>query len=512
MLGMSAAVDRINQAIARNERILIYGDYDVDGTTSVVLLTKVLGLLGAQHEYYVPHRLREGYGMREDIVDSAADRGVRLIISVDTGIREHDAVARARELGVDVIITDHHLPDDSVPDAFAVVDPNQPGCPYPDKNLCGVGLAFKLAHALLRDRDWPENKRERLLRSLLKIVALGTIADLVPLSGENRVIAALGLGELRQPVNPGLQALLSVAGVRPGHAVDASAIAFRVGPRINAAGRMDAAAEVVELFTTQESGRADAIAQKLDGLNAERQATEARIYREICEQLQDIRPPSEQPFLVLAGEDWHAGVVGIVASRVVEKFRRPVLVLCKDTSAGTATGSARSIPAYHLLEGLESAAPLFERFGGHRQAAGCTLPIDRIDELRDKLNTHAAAHLKPADFQPILKIDAELGFSAIQDTTMDELSRLAPHGIGNPAPVFATRRATLVQPPRILKEKHLKLRLQHDGAPMSAIGWRMAEDAPPLDAGAQVDVAYVIEPDTYWGGWQLVLKDLRVAQ
>ena len=511
MLGMRKAVERLQRAIANQERILIYGDYDVDGTTSVVILRKAIELAGGEADFHVPHRVKEGYGMREDVVEQAARDQVRLLISVDTGIRESAVVDRANELGIDCIVTDHHLPEAAVPNALAVLNPNQPGCPYPDKNLCGVGVAFKLAQALLSGLEWPSAKLERVLESMLKIVAIGTIADVVPLLGENRVFSKIGLAGLREPRNLGLQALLGVAGFTPAKLPSAGDVAFRIAPRINAAGRMDTARDVIELFTTSDTGRATAIAQKLNSLNSDRQRAEQEIVSEIIERLREIPPPSETPFIVEAGEGWHAGVIGIVASRVVERFHRPTLVLSCNSDEGLATGSGRSIRAFHLLEALESAADLFVRFGGHRQAAACTLETGRISELRQRLNAHAGKVLKADDFVPTLQLDAELPFRSIHDRTMAELAQLAPHGLANPSPRFSTPNVRLVADPRIVKEKHLKLRVENEWLTFDAIGWRMAERANGLRRDTRLDAAYTIEADTYNGGWQLVLEDFREA-
>ena len=512
MQGMRPAVERLQRAIANQERILIYGDYDVDGTTSVVILGKAIELAGGEADFHVPHRVKEGYGMRAEVIEQASRDQVRLLISVDTGIRESGVVDRANELGIDCIITDHHLPESAVPQALAVLNPNQPGCGYPDKNLCGVGVAFKLAQALLASLEWPPARLERVLESMLKIVAIGTIADVVPLLGENRVFSRIGLAGLREPRNVGLQALLRVAGFSPAKLPSAGDVAFRVAPRINAAGRMDTARDVIELFTTPDADRAAAIAQKLNGLNSDRQRTEQQIASEIIERLREIPPPSATPFIVEAGEGWHAGVIGIVASRIVERFHRPALVLSCNSDEGLATGAGRSIRAFHLLEALESAADLFVRFGGHRQAAGCTLEIDRIDELRQRLNSHAGKVLKADDFIPTLQLDAELPFRSIHDQTMAELAQLAPHGLANPSPRFSTPNVRLVADPRIIKEKHLKLRVENESMSFDAIGWRMAERADGLRRDTRLDAAYTIEADTYHGGWQLVLEDFREAR
>jgi len=510
MLGMRAAVERLRRAIANQERILIYGDYDVDGTTSVVVLRTAIELAGGQAGFHVPHRVKEGYGMRQDVIEQAARDRVNLLISVDNGIRESAVVERATELGIETIITDHHLPEAAVPRAFAVLNPNQPGCGYPNKNLCGVGIAFKLSQALLADLGWPAARYESVLRSLLKIAAIGTISDMMPLTGENRLFVKIGLEGLRRPRNPGLRALLDVARVSTRRPIGTEDVAFRLAPRINAAGRMDKAQAVIELFGARGPDEASELATKLDHFNSDRQRTEDDIVAEILEKLAGLPDPSEMPVIVVEGEGWHPGVIGIVASRVIDRFHRPCLVLSCDAETGLATGSGRSIPAFHFLDGLESAADLFTRFGGHRQAAGCTLPIERIPELRARLTAHGQGVLKAEDFVPALTLDAELAFSEIGDSLMEQARRLEPCGLGNPAPRFSTAKVRLAALPRIIKEKHLKLQLEHGQRHFAAMGWRMAERLEGLETGSLLDAAFSVEADTYNGGWQLILKDFRM--
>ncbi len=510
MLGMRAAVERLRRAIANQERILVYGDYDVDGTTAVVVLRTAISLAGGSAEFHVPDRLTEGYGMREDVIERAARDQINLLISVDNGIRESAVVERATELGIDTIITDHHLPEAAVPRALAVLNPNQPGCDYPDKGLCGAGVAFKLSQALLAGLDWPAARLDRVLESLLKLVAIGTIADMVPLAGENRLFAKIGLEGLRQPRNLGLRALLGVARLSPSRPITTEDVAFRLAPRMNAAGRMDKARAVIELFAAGDEEQAAGLARKLDDFNSDRQRTEEAIVNEILETLVEIPGPDSMPMIVVDGVGWHPGVIGIVASRVVERYHRPCLVLSCDPETGLATGSGRSIPAFHLLESLESSADLFTRFGGHRQAAGCTLPIERIPELRLRLTAHAGRVLRPDDFVPALTLDSEVAFRDISDEMMAHLDRLAPCGLGNPAPRFSTANVRLAAAPQVIKEKHLKLQVEHEKRFFTAIGWRMAERLEGLEPGTMLDTAFSVEPDTYNGGWQLVLKDFRI--
>ena len=398
MAGMKAALDRLEAAIERKEGILIYGDYDVDGTTAIVILKTAIERCGGSADFHVPHRIREGYGMKDDVIERAAAAGTRLIISVDTGIRAFAAAETVRRLGLDLIVTDHHLPgQDGVPAALAVVNPNQPGCEYPCKALCGAGVAFKMAQGLM-ERRLPEKDQSRLLMSFMKVVAIATIADAVPLTGENRVFARLGLEGLRSPVNPGLRALLEVAQVPTSRPPTAGEIGFRIAPRLNAAGRMDVARDVIELFSVKDPARAREIANRLDLLNAERQQEERRILDAIQQRVEQTPALLDAFCLVIDGDGWHRGVIGITATRVVERYGRPALVVSHEGEE--AHGSGRSIPAFHLLNALESCAGLFTRYGGHAHAVGFALPTSRLPELRAHLDTYARSRLTLADFEP----------------------------------------------------------------------------------------------------------------
>ena len=518
MRGMAAAVERLSAAIANKEGILIYGDYDVDGTTAVVILKTAIELCGGAADFHVPHRIKEGYGIKDDVIERAAAGGIRVVISVDTGIRAFQAAETARRVGIDLIVTDHHLPEahEGVPNAWAVLNPNQQGCDYPCKELCGAGVAFKIAQALFaKFKDQVD--QTKLIPSFLKMVAIATIADAVPLVGENRTIARLGLEGLRRPVNGGLKALMEVSGLNGERAVNAGDVGFRLGPRINAAGRMDVARDVIELFTCKDQARCKEIAEKLNQLNLERQAEEQRIVAEIEEQLAAEPDLTGKFCMVFDGDGWHRGVVGIVASRVVEKTGRPALVIAKE--AEEAHGSGRSITAFHLLNALESCHELFTRFGGHAHAVGFAMPSKDVPALKQRLNTYAQAMLKPEDFLPELNIDAEIPLSSVTPELLNSLGQLEPFGHGNREPVFSSCGVSLLMPPRILKEKHIKLRVNQrlPNAKASfnyeAMGWRMAEraQAANLQPGDNLDVAYKIglnfHPD--FGGLELTLEDFR---
>jgi len=507
MRGMREAVERLRRACAGQEKILIYGDYDADGTTAVVLFRKAIELAGGAADFHIPHRLKDGYGMREEVIEEAARRGVKVLVSVDTGIRAAPVVERANQLGIDSIITDHHLPDGAAPPALAVLNPNQHGCGYPEKNLSGVGVAFKLAQALLGSLDWPSSRLENVLDSMLRIVAIGTVADVVPLVGENRTMVKFGLQGLSRPSNEGLKALLASAGFERGQTPTAGGVAFRVAPRLNAAGRMDTAVDVIELLTTAEPQRACEIAARLNEINAARQKAEAGILDRILEVLPK-GPPPDSVCLVEAGEGWHRGVIGIVASRLVDRFHRPALVISVDREEGVAYGSGRSIRQFHLLESLESMAGLFLRFGGHRQAAGFSLRADRLEELRRRFDQYARDRLTADDFVPEIAVAADLPFAEISEEKMRALELLEPYGFGNPAPVFAASGLKLSREPRVLKEKHLRLTLRQQGRTVTAIGWNMADRAAGLAAGAPLEAAFTVERDDFAGGWRLVLKDV----
>jgi single-stranded-DNA-specific exonuclease len=544
MLGMDVAVTRIQSAVRTSEPILIYGDYDVDGTTATVLLKTAIERIATKDTpaivtYHVPHRLREGYGMQTGVLGLAAAAGVRLIISVDTGIRAFAAADEAKALGMDLIVTDHHLPDDAIgiPEAVAVLNPAQANCPYPFKSLCGAAVAFKLAHALLlaaaATAEDPEAQRLRLKRGLipsfLKLVAIATIADSVPLEGENRVIAALGLRELRNPVQPGLRALMQVAQIPINRAPTAMEVGFRLAPRINAAGRMDIASDVVELFLTKDTTRATELAEKLNRLNDERRATEAKALDTIETQLETLSGKIGNfmaECIILDDPAWHRGVLGILASRVVDRTGRPALVLTHQD--GHAHGSGRSIEGFHLLDALtavhgelNSSGALFTRFGGHAHAVGFSMPSDRMDLLRERMQLYGSTRLTGTILTPPLHCDAEVFLSELTQSFFDWLTRCEPFGIGNREPVFVTRGLTLTAPVRFIKEKHICLQLEKTGETLrfSALGWSRGTDWPTrcaemaLDKGSRIDAAYRLKAKTnpQYPGLELDLVDIRIA-
>ena len=458
MTGLRAAVDRIEAAIERKEPILIYGDYDVDGTMAVIILKTAIELCGGSADFHVPHRIREGYDMRDDVIERGAASGIRLIISVDMGIRAFAPAETAQRLGVDLIVTDHHLPGpDGVPRALAVLNPNQSGCEYPCKQICGAGVAFKLAQGLMQ-RRLDASLQTKLLTSFMKVVAIATIADAVPLTGENRVFASLGLDALRRAVNPGLKALLEVSQISTKRSPTSGEVGFRIAPRINAAGRMDVARDVIELFSVKDPVRARELAAKLDHLNSDRQEEERRILRAVEERFTGDPTLCDAYCIVVDGEGWHRGVIGITATRIVERYNRPTLVISRNGEE--AFGSGRSIRAFHLLEAIESCGALFSRYGGHSHACGFAMPSANVADLRTKLDAFARARLTLADFDPTLDLDAELDLADVTPELFQALQLLEPYGMGNPEPIFAARGVQLTAPPRILKDKHIKLKLR----------------------------------------------------
>jgi single-stranded-DNA-specific exonuclease len=572
MTGLQAAVDRLAAAIERKEPILIYGDYDVDGTMAVIILKTAIELCGGAADFHVPHRIREGYDMRDDVIERAAASGIRLIISVDMGIRAFAPAETAHRLGVDLIVTDHHLPGpDGVPNALAVVNPNQKGCEYPCKQLCGAGVAFKVAQGLMQ-RRLDSKDQSRLLLSFMKVAAIATIADAVPLTAENRVFASLGLDALRRAVNPGLKALLEAAQISANRPPTSGEVGFRIAPRINAAGRMDVARDVIELFSVKDPARARELAAKLDQLNTDRQEEERRILRAVEELFTSDPALSDAYCIVIDGEGWHRGVIGITATRIVERYNRPALVISRD--GGEAFGSGRSIRAFHLLDAIESCGSLFSRYGGHSHACGFAMPAANVSELRRRLDQFARTKLTLADFDPILDLDAELNLTEVTPELFQALQLLEPYGMGNPEPVFASRAVQLTAPPRILKDKHIKLKLRAgqlapayeesgelsaaailatpcchpDGAAIGraeksaavaevqggslrtengeprtdfrnkitfdALGWHLAErmQKTPLLAGDAIDVAFTIGNNDHpeYGGLELSLRDFKV--
>ncbi len=596
MLGMGTAVERILSAIAANETILVYGDYDVDGTVATVLLKTAIDRVAAarsstaQVHYHVPHRVREGYGMQSGVLADAHAAGVTLVLSVDTGIRAFAAAEEAKRLGLDLIVTDHHLPDElGVPHALAVLNPNQDGCEYPCKHLCGAGVAFKLAQALLEAPKAPATSAlphnsaalnslpqtpvnaAKIISSFLKLLCIATIADSVPLAGENRVITAIGLKELRRPVQGGLRELMRVAQLDPAKPLTATDVAFRLAPRINAAGRMDIAGDVVDLFLSRDPDRCTELAEKLNRLNEERRAVEAaallEIEAQIDSQIAELLALKTLPPLHLDGTPstddlkakasgamdpvdsvpmkawptieaqprriscfvlddanapppgWHRGVIGILASRVVDRTNVPALVITHQAgddpgAPSQAHGSGRSVAGFHLLDALTAIdagfdRPLFTRFGGHAHAVGFSLPSVLVPELRSRMQAYAALHLHFSPIGPPVACDAELPLDSINAALASWIKRFEPTGMGNNEPIFIARRVRIAAPPRVMKEKHLRLRVQQGqrGQLFNCLGWHWAAKAAEMSLAENslIDLAYKLKENTHpdFGGLEL---------
>ncbi len=514
--GIGPACERIERAVRNHETILIYGDYDVDGVTSIVLLQTVLRLIGADAAHVVPQRLIDGYGLKLEVLERVlAEKAVRLVITVDCGITSVEPVRRAIDRGIDVIITDHHLPPGVLPDAAAVLNPKQPGCDYPFKELAGVGVAFKLCCELARRAG-----KKISTESLLKIAAIGTVADVAPLIGENRTIAWLGLNGLSDPRNRGLRALIRRLGMlgRPLRAVD---IGFRIGPRINAAGRLASAETAIDLFSAKTDEIAWNLCAELDRMNAERQAVELDVRKAAEEQVlraascvlenstQDAghRTQDIPRVLVLAGENWHKGVIGLAAGRIAQKYHRPTLVISID--GDHAVGSARSIPTIDLHAQLESVSDVFTHFGGHEFACGFSLEAARIPELRRRLSD-AFDRIDAAVFRREARIDDALTFADIDRAFLEAHELLQPFGAGNPQPLFLARDVR-VAGRREFGEGCCEVTLEDASGRAVAVLWPSAKTLDPLFSnGTRSDVIFQIEPDAYAAsGSRLTIVDAR---
>ena len=511
LMDMSVAVERILAAIANRERVAIHDDCDVDGVTSTVILRRALELLGADVTHFLPERMRDGYGLQPASIDRLHADGVRLVISVDCGIRGVEAAARARELGLDLIITDHHEPDTALPKALAVINPKRHDCPYPDKNLAGVGVALKLVQALCA-----KTNHANWIPAFVKVAAIGTLADVVPLVGENRVIAKLGLGMLSAgPHKVGLRSLLDVCGLT-GKSIDSYHIGFVLAPRVNAAGRMstpDIAARLLLAADEAMAGEARELAEQLDAENVRRQQEEAQIVAEAKKIVETDLEVGSRTVIVVAGEGWHRGVIGIVASKLVDAFHRPAIVLSIDGDVGH--GSCRSIPSFNMLAALESCGEVMTKFGGHKQAAGLTIEASRIRELRARVNDYADGCLSPDDLRPRLWIDGPLAFRSISEQVASELGSLAPFGAGNPCPIFRASGVEVVDGPRRIKERHLKMAFKQDGRVMRGIAWRALErESFVSEHRGAIDLAFSLEQDT-WNGeryLQLSVADFKAPE
>ncbi len=505
------AVDRLLHAIEGGERIAVHGDYDVDGVTSTVILRRLLELLGAEVIHFIPHRLKDGYGLEPAAIDRLAAQQVSVVVSVDCGIRSGAAAHRARELGLDLVVTDHHEPEPTLPPALAVVNPKRRDCPYPEKDLAGVGVALKLVQALCQ-----RTGHTRWLPGFIKMAALGTVADVVPLRGENRVIAKLGLEQLSQgPHTTGLRALLDATDLL-GQTLTSFHIAFRLAPRINAAGRMstpDLAARLLLLADDGCAAEAKSLADQLEVENQRRQQEEAEILTAARRRVDTDPDVGAHAMLVVWAEGWHRGVIGIVASKLVDAYHRPALVLAVD--GDVAYGSGRSISGFDLLGALEHCGDLFTRFGGHRYAAGLTIETARIKEFRSRITAYADDRLGPDQLTPRLRVDCGLDLAAITPAVMDGLRAMEPFGAGNPRPVFHAGPVELANVPRVMKSRHLSMTLRQNRRLFRAVAWRMGDRAEFVTRhGSALDVAFNLTENHYRGERtvELSVADIRQAR
>lgn len=506
--GMDCAVERLATAFRQGEKVCVYGDYDVDGISSVALLISFFREIGLACFYYIPKRLDEGYGLSADGVETAAHQGADVIVTVDCGITAVNESILCSSLGIDLIITDHHTPDDIIPQAFAVINPHQPGCPFPFKALAGVGVAFNLLIALrnrLREEGVFSGNGGPNLRKYLDLVALGTIADIVPLLDENRIFVKYGLVELTNSSRVGIQALKKVAGVSG--QVGCGAVGFRLAPRLNAAGRLEDAALGVELLLCSDGEKATEIATCLDASNEERQGLEREMLLDALRMVKGEPLLADKKSIVLASREWHPGVIGIVASRIVDIFHRPTILVA--LQEGNGRGSGRSIPKFHLHDALHACSEHLLKFGGHKYAAGLSIDESTLEAFVARFDEIAQGALTDSDLTPQLIIDCELSGEELTLELAEVLESLSPFGMGNPEPVFMTRGASIVDR-RVLKERHLKLRLAVGGNIVEAIGFDMAESKLP---SGTIDAVFSLGVNL-WNGrrnLQLRLKDFRAA-
>jgi len=503
---MEKAVDRILEALRNRERIVIFGDYDVDGLTSTALLYYVLSRFGADVIYYLPDRLLEGYGLSEKGIDEAMERGASLLISVDCGITGIDSVRYAQARGLDCIITDHHEPGEEIPDAVAVVDPKLMDEDTPFRELAGVGVAYKLADALYEKLG--EDKT--FLHEHLDLVGLGTVADIVPLTGENRILAKFGLRTLERTSKPGLKALMQVAGLW-GSELSSWHIVFVLAPRLNAVGRVSDPTIAFKLLVSRSHQEAMELAHLLEEENRRRKELDERIFAEAVENAEKTMRPGDRA-LVLVSDNWHLGVIGIVASRLVEKYYRPVVLI--STIDGVGKGSARSIPGFHLLDAIRDSGDLLTKFGGHKYAAGLCIENDKIEEFRARFLEYAAQHLSDEDLIPQLSIDAKINPDEIDLNLIKWLDLFAPYGPDNMRPVFLIENAQLANEPKIVGTNHLRFRIKNSHGTLDTIGFGFGEYRDPISMRTRpLNLAVVVEKNTYFGEpeVQLRIKDIKLG-
>lgn len=502
---MAKARDTIRRAIEQGKKIAVFGDYDVDGVTSTCVMTRVLRSLGADVRHYIPDRLNEGYGLSMGAMDRLAQDGIGLIVTVDSGVSAFEEIARARELGMEVVVTDHHECREELPDANAVVNPKRADSIYPFAELAGVGVAFKLASALAGD-----GQQRAVLEQYADLVALGTVADVMPLVGENRIIVAAGLRRMAETQNVGLSMLLHESG-QQGKRLTASTISFILAPRINAAGRLGHADMAAELFLTDDPRRAQTLAMALCEQNKQRQATENQILEQALQKLRREYDPLEDQVIVLAGEDWHHGVIGIVSSRICDRYACPTVLIALEDGIGK--GSGRSVKGFNLYEALCDSAPLLERFGGHELAAGLTIREENIQQFRENMEAWAREHVNPQELMPILHIDCPIAPEFISTEATRGLDVLEPFGMGNPQPVFSMCDLLVEEITPISSDRHVRLTLSKDGQTYTAMLFGTGQGGCGFAQGNYVDAAFCLEINEYRGrcSVQLVIRDIQLS-
>lgn len=504
--GMKTGVERITKALFNNEKVIVYGDYDVDGITATSLLYMVLNKLGAQVDFYLPNRLTEGYGLSVDSIDQANENGATLIITVDTGVTAVEEVKYASSLGIDVVITDHHEPGESLPEAVAIINPKLPNCDY-ESELSGVGVAFKFAQALYRSLKQDESE----LEEHLDLVALGTAADIVPLVGENRIFTKFGIKQIARTTKPGLKSLSFVSGLM-GKDISTGQVVFILAPRINALGRLGDAGQAIRLLSTRDEKVASDIARKLDEENKRRKQIDETTLNEALAQMEEVVDFGNDRAIVLANEGWHQGVIGIVASRLVEKYHLPTVMI--SVSDGEGKGSARSIPGFHLCEALKECEHLLIRYGGHKYAAGLSIDEKNIERFRELFVNVSNKTLSSDDIIPKLNIDLEIELSDIDDSFMDSIEAFSPFGPHNMRPIFLTRNCEVVGQPYVVGKNHLKMKVRKGEMVFDVIGFGFGDMARTISSkGSLVDIVYVIEYNTYNDVTrkQIRLKDIKLT-
>ena len=505
LLGMDKAMERVTKALLANEKIVIYGDYDVDGITATSLLYIIFNKLGAQVDYFLPNRLVEGYGLSVDGINEVKKQGADLIITVDTGINAIDEVAYAKSQGIDVIITDHHEPREILPEAVAIVNPKQEQCQF-NEELSGVGVAFKFAQAVYKSLG--QNVAD--LHEHLDLVALGTAADIVPLVGENRVLTRFGIPQISRTTKPGLKSLTFVSGLM-GKDISTGQVVFVLAPRINAIGRLGDAKDAIRLLSTRDEKVAQEVARRLDDDNRKRKRIDEETLNEALAQLEEIADLENDKAIVLAGEGWHLGVIGIVASRIVERYHLPtVMISLKD---GVGKGSARSIPGFHLCEALNKCEDLLLQYGGHKYAAGLSIESKNVEEFRKKFIEVSNSELTADDIQPKLKIDMEIELSEVTDNFMELLEKFAPFGPQNMRPVFLTRNCEIIGRPSVVGNNHLRMRVRKDTNVIDVIGFGFGDMLSQISTGSLVDSVYTLEYNTYNNVTrvQMRIKDIKLT-